>query len=67
MRSISDHFPIMWDSQRVQQGPNPFSSKNIQIQHRNFVAKMKEWWNDDPVSEWVGYKFMQKLKLFKER
>lgn len=61
---ISDHCPIMYDSDQIDWGPKPFRFNHAWLQDPRFVGLVKEWWASFSVYGWGGFFFLsQKLNL----
>ena len=44
VRPISDHFPILLDSDRIRTGPSPFWFELMWLKYEGFKEILKGWW-----------------------
>lgn len=65
VRIVSDHYPIIIDSNPPKWSPIPFRFENIWLDYPNFQTIVQEWWSQMETEGWEGYKMMQKLKGLK--
>ncbi|VVA25489.1 Hypothetical predicted protein, partial [Prunus dulcis] len=66
-RVTSDHCPIMLDTSILKWGPGPFRFENMWIEHPEFKKKFKQWWGEDQINGWEGYKFSRRLRTIKQK
>ncbi|KAK9929868.1 hypothetical protein M0R45_026941 [Rubus argutus] len=66
-RVTSDHCPVLLDTIKVKWGPTPFRFENIWLEHHLFKDNFKNWWGEESVFGWEGFKFMRKLRGLKEK
>ncbi|XP_062093313.1 uncharacterized protein LOC133799309 [Humulus lupulus] len=67
VRIVSDHCPIVLDSNPPSWGPSPFRFDNSWLEHKDFKALCQKWWNSFPLLGWPGYGFMEKLSSVKDK
>ena len=67
VRVVSDHCPILLDTNPIKWGPTPFRFENMWLEHRDFKHKFKNWWEEVEAQGWEGYKFMSKLQGVKNK
>ena len=65
VRVVSDHCPIILDSNPPSWGPTPFRFENMWLNHKSFSSFFGKWWEETVTSGWEGYKFLSKLKIIK--
>ncbi|KAL8479250.1 hypothetical protein ACS0TY_026208 [Phlomoides rotata] len=65
-RSISDHVPLVIQSESKDWGPRPFRFINSWIEHQQFNDFFQEKWKSYSVEGWAAYRLKEKLKLFKK-
>ncbi|BFG29908.1 hypothetical protein CerSpe_161820 [Prunus speciosa] len=66
-RIFSDHCPIELDTSTLKWGPKPFRFENSWLEHPDFKRILKDWWKEDQLYGWEGYKFIRRLKLLKTK
>ncbi|XP_057793237.1 uncharacterized protein LOC131009849 [Salvia miltiorrhiza] len=65
-RTVSDHCPILLETNYVDWGPKPFRFINAWVNHPDFERVVRESWNRNDFSGWKCYVFKEKLKRLKE-
>uniref|UniRef100_A0A803QQM3 Reverse transcriptase domain-containing protein n=1 Tax=Cannabis sativa TaxID=3483 RepID=A0A803QQM3_CANSA len=63
VRLVSDHSPVVIDSNPPKWGPGPFRFDNHWLEHKSFSKCFESWWKEEINDGWPGTKFMKKLKL----
>ncbi|XP_008240490.1 PREDICTED: uncharacterized protein LOC103338990 [Prunus mume] len=48
-------------------GPGPFRFENMWLEHLEFKKKVKQWWGDDQINGWEGYKFSRRSRTLKQK
>lgn len=66
-RIFSNHYLIELDTSKLKWGPGPFRFENSWLEHSNFKRFLKDWWKEDQIFGWEGYKIMTILKLLKTK
>ena len=64
-RPISDHFPILLDSDGVRTGPSPFRFELMWLKFRGFKELLKGWWQNLKFLGSFSYILAAKLKALK--
>ena len=64
-RPISDHFPILLDSDGVRTGPSPFRFELMWLKFRGFKEILKGWWQNLKFHGSFSYILAAKLKALK--
>ena len=64
-RPISDHFPILLDSDGVRTGPFPFCFELMWLKFRGFKELLKGWWQNLKFRGSFSYILAAKLKALK--
>ena len=64
-RPISDHFPILLDSDGVRTGPSPFRFELMWLKFRGFRELLKGWWQNLTFHGSFSYILAAKLKALK--
>ena len=64
---VSDHCPVVLDSNPPKWGPTPFRFENIWLEHKFFGREFVKWWKEKEEVGWEGYKFLSKLRNVKGR
>ena len=64
-RPISDHFPILLDSDGVRTGPSPFRFELMWLKFRGFKELLKGWWQNLKFHGSFSYILAAKLKALK--
>ena len=67
VRVVSDHCPILLYTNPIKWGPTPFRFENMWFEHPDFKNNFKNWWEEEEVQGWEGYKFMSKLRGVKNK
>lgn len=61
-RYISDHFPIVLESEQIEWCPCPFLLNNSSLKERDFKTNIQVWWENTRQPGKHGYHFLQRLK-----
>ena len=64
-RPISDHFPLLLDSDGVRSGPTPFRFELMWLKFRGFRELLKGWWQNLKFHGSFSYILAAKLKSLK--
>ena len=64
-RPVSDHFPIMLDSEGVRTGPIPFRFELMWLKHEGFKETLKGWWQNLQFHGTFSFILSAKLKALK--
>ena len=64
-RPISDHFPLLLDSDGVRSGPTPFRFELMWLKFRGFRELLKGWWQNLKFHGSFSYILAAKLKALK--
>ena len=64
-RPISDHFPIMLDSDGVKTSPSPFRFKLMWLKYEGFKEILKRWWQNLQFHGSFSFILSAKLKALK--
>ena len=64
-RPVSDHFPIMLDSEGVRSGPTPFRFELMWLKYEGFKEILKGWWQDLQYHGSFSFIISSKLKALK--
>ena len=64
-RPISDHFPLLLDSDGVRSGPSPFRFELMWLKFRGFRELLKGWWQNLKFHGSFSYILVAKLKALK--
>lgn len=64
-RSVSDHCPLLLDSESQDWGPKPFRFINAWCSHPKFREVIENTWNSHQVQGWGGFVVKEKLKYLK--
>ena len=64
-RPVSDHFPIMLDSEGVRSGPTPFRFELMWLKYEGFKDILKGWWQDLQYHGSFSFIISSKLKALK--
>ena len=64
-RPISDHFPILLDSDGIRSGPSPFPFELMWLKFRGFRELLKGWWQNLNFHRSFSYIIAAKLKALK--
>ena len=64
-RPVSDHFPIMLDSEGVKTGPSPFRFELMWLKYAGFKEILKEWWQSLQFYGTSSFILSAKLKALK--
>uniref|UniRef100_A0A803PIR5 Reverse transcriptase domain-containing protein n=1 Tax=Cannabis sativa TaxID=3483 RepID=A0A803PIR5_CANSA len=62
VRLVSDHNPIVIDSNPPKWGPGLFRFDNLWLEHNSFSKLLEGWWKNASAIGWPGTKLMCKLK-----
>uniref|UniRef100_A0A803P465 Reverse transcriptase domain-containing protein n=1 Tax=Cannabis sativa TaxID=3483 RepID=A0A803P465_CANSA len=65
VRIVSDHSPVVLDSNPPSWGPSPFRFDNQWLEHTTFSKSFESWWQKAEGAGWEGTKFMSKLREVK--
>ena len=65
VRAVSDHNPVILDSNPPSWGPSPFRFENMWFDFKDFDKIFEKWWKECLVQGWEGYKFLSRLKIIK--
>ena len=65
-RPVSDHFPIMLDSEGVRTGPSPFRFELMWLKYEGFKEILKGWWQNLQFHGSFSYIISAKLKALKD-
>ena len=65
VRVVSDHNPVVLDSNPPKWGPSPFRFENMWLEHKGFDKAFEKWWKECMVHGWEGYQFLSRLKCIK--
>lgn len=66
-RIFSDHCPIELDTSKLKWDPGPFRFENSWLEHPDFKRFLKDWWKEDQIFGWEGYKFMTRTQVAKNK
>ena len=64
-RIVSNHFPIMLDSDSVRTGPSPFRFELMRLKYEGFKEILKMWWQNLQFQESFSFILSAKLKALK--
>ena len=64
-RPVSDHFPILLDSEGVRMGPSPFRFKLMWLRFEGFKETLKGWWQNLHFYGSFSFILSAKLKALK--
>ena len=64
-RPVSDHFPIMLDSEGVRIGPSPFRFELMWLKFEGFKEILKGWWQNLQFYRSFSFILSAKLKALK--
>ena len=64
-RPVSDHFPIMLDSEGVRTGPSPFRFELMWLKFEGFKEILKGWWQNLQFYRSFSFILSAKLKALK--
>ncbi|XP_060969748.1 uncharacterized protein LOC133036976 [Cannabis sativa] len=62
VRLVSDHNPVVIDSNPPKWGPGLFRFDNLWLEHNSFSKLLEGWWKNASAIGWPGTKLMCKLK-----
>ena len=65
-RPVSDHFPIMLDSEGVRTGPSPFRFELMWLKYEGFKEILKGWWQNLQFHGSFSFIISAKLKALKD-
>ena len=65
LRPVSDHFPILLDSDGVRTGPSPFRFKLMWLKYEGFKRILKGWWQNLQFYGSFSFILSAKLKALK--
>ena len=65
-RPVSDHFPIMLDSEGVRTGPSPFRFELMWLKYEGFKEILKGWWQNLQYHGSFSFIISAKLKALKD-
>ena len=61
VRIVSDHLPLILDTNPFNWGPGPFRFENMWFTHKDFLEEVRKWWVEGVYEGWEGHKFMRRL------
>ncbi|GAU09987.1 hypothetical protein TSUD_393040 [Trifolium subterraneum] len=64
-RDVSDHCPIILRYDSTDWGPKPFRFNNFWLKHNNFRTLVKDTWEAQQFTGWMGYILKDRLKGLK--
>lgn len=64
---VSDHCPLLLNTDRPKTGPSPFRFENIWLRHSSFEQNIKSWWGEKATEKWGALNIQGKLKNLKEK
>lgn len=64
---ISDHCPVLFDTEEIDWGSKPFRFSNTWLEDPNFTKLVKEWWDSFDTQGWGRYDISKKLILLKSK
>lgn len=53
-RSLSNHCPLLFGTDKQKDGLSPFRFESMWLQHNNYKALVKSWWAPESKGRWVG-------------
>lgn len=62
---VSDHCPILLETELPKEGPHPFQFENMWIRHRKFKENVQIQRSGPHIHGWANYIFLQRLKNLK--
>ena len=66
-RPISDHCPLLLETDLEDWGPPPFRFELMWLSEKGFEDSVRIWWKDISVEGWMGYQLSQKFKFLKKK
>lgn len=66
-KPMSDHCPILLDSQCERWGPAPFRFELMWLEEKKLHVLIKEWWDNVTAEGRAGFRLAMKLKYLKEK
>ena len=64
-RPVSDHCPVMLDSEGIKSGPSPFRFENMWLKLEGFKELLRGWWQSLHFSRSFSFVLASKLKVLK--
>ena len=64
-RPVSDHCPVMLDSEGIKSGPSPFPFENMWLKFEGFKDLLRVWWQSLHFSGSFSFILASKLKALK--
>ena len=64
-RPVSDHCPVMLDSDGIKSGPSPFRFENMWLKFVGFKDLLRDWWQSLHFSSSLSFILASKLKAMK--
>ena len=64
-RPVSDHCPVMLDSDEIKSGPSPFRFENMWLKFEGFKDLLRDWWQSLHFSGSFSFVLALKLKALK--
>lgn len=67
LKIVSDHWPIMINTSKVNYGLIPFQFEYMWVSHPHFKDHIQGWWCEFAVEGYKGFRFMKKLQNIKHK
>ena len=64
-RPVSDHCPVLLDSEGIKSGPSPFRFENMWLKFEGFKDLLRDWWQSLHFSGSFSFVLASKLKALK--
>ena len=64
-RPVSDHCPVLLDSDGIKSGPSPFRFENMWLKFEGFKDLLRGWWQSLHFSGYFSFVLASKLKALK--
>ena len=64
-RPVSDHCPVMLNSDGIKSGPSPFRFENMWLKFEGFKDLLRDWWQSLHFSSSYSFILASKLKALK--
>ena len=64
-RPVSDHCPVLLDSDGIKSGPSPFRFENMWLKFAGFKDMLRDWWQSLHFSDSYSFILTSKLKALK--
>lgn len=63
---VSDHCPLLLDSEIHNSGPAPFKFENVCVSRHEFGENTAKLWAECSPAGWAGYSFMKQLQFVEQ-